>query len=145
MREGAMQESTEAAAGEDIEPYAVLAVADQLPRLQLLMLGIESDVRLRLAGIASDGTGMVAVGKLSYGVYLLHMLAIKVAEKIVPQSGGLWTSLATLAATWAVALVLAYAMSAALERPCIALGRRLSARAIDADSQLEPVGVIARD
>jgi len=50
-----MQESTEAAAGEDIEPYAVLAVADQLPRLQLLMLGIESDVRLRLAGIASDG------------------------------------------------------------------------------------------
>ena len=50
-----MQESTELAVGEDTEPYSVLAVADQLPVLQLLMLGIESDVRLRLAGIASDG------------------------------------------------------------------------------------------
>ena len=50
-----MREQAEEAAGVYGEPYSVLAVDDQLPVLQLLTLGIESDVRLRLAGIATDG------------------------------------------------------------------------------------------
>ena len=49
-----MREQTEEAAGESGQPYSVLAV-DQLSVLQLLTLWIDSDVRLRLAGIASDG------------------------------------------------------------------------------------------
>jgi DNA-binding NarL/FixJ family response regulator len=55
VRVGASQETTEDAAGESGEPYSVLAVDDQMPVLQLLMLWIENDVRLRLAGIATDG------------------------------------------------------------------------------------------
>jgi DNA-binding NarL/FixJ family response regulator len=55
VRVGASQGTTEDAAGEGGEPYSVLAVDDQMPVLQLLMLWIENDVRLRLAGIATDG------------------------------------------------------------------------------------------
>jgi DNA-binding NarL/FixJ family response regulator len=55
VRVGATQAATEEAADEGGRPYSVLAVDDQLPVLQLLMLRIESDVRLRLAGVATDG------------------------------------------------------------------------------------------
>ena len=55
MRVGARQDATKEAAGGGGKPYTVLAVDDQLPVLQLLTLSIENDVRLRLAGIASDG------------------------------------------------------------------------------------------
>ncbi len=55
MRVGARQQATEESADQGGQPYSVLAVDDQLPVLQLLMLRIESDVRLRLAGIATDG------------------------------------------------------------------------------------------
>jgi DNA-binding NarL/FixJ family response regulator len=53
--QGATEGATQEAAGVGGRPYTVLAVDDQLPVLQLLMLSIENDVRLRLAGIATDG------------------------------------------------------------------------------------------
>jgi DNA-binding NarL/FixJ family response regulator len=55
VRVGATQGAKEEAAGGDGEPYTVLAVDDQLAVLQLLMLSIENDARLQLAGIATDG------------------------------------------------------------------------------------------
>jgi len=55
VRVGARQVATEQLADEGGQPYSVLAVDDQLPVLQLLMLRIENDVRLQLAGIATDG------------------------------------------------------------------------------------------
>jgi DNA-binding NarL/FixJ family response regulator len=55
VRVGARQGATKEAAGGGGQPYTVVAVDDQLPVLQLLMLAIEKDARLRLAGIATDG------------------------------------------------------------------------------------------
>jgi DNA-binding NarL/FixJ family response regulator len=55
VRVGARRQATEESADQGGQPYSVLAVDDQLPVLQLLMLRIESDARLRLAGIATDG------------------------------------------------------------------------------------------
>jgi DNA-binding NarL/FixJ family response regulator len=59
VRVGARQETTPPAVGEGGGPYSVLAVDDQLPVLQLLMLWIENDARLRLAGIATDGNAAI--------------------------------------------------------------------------------------
>jgi CheY-like chemotaxis protein len=52
-------DATEDVASGGGKPYTVLAVDDQLPVLQLLMLSIENDVRLQLAGIATDGDAAI--------------------------------------------------------------------------------------
>jgi DNA-binding NarL/FixJ family response regulator len=60
VRVGATQDATQkATGGGGAKPYTVMAVDDQLPVLQLLMLSIENDVRLQLAGIATDGNAAI--------------------------------------------------------------------------------------
>jgi two-component system, chemotaxis family, protein-glutamate methylesterase/glutaminase len=51
--------ATREAVEHDPTRYSVLAVDDTPSVLQLLVLGIEGDVRLRLAGVASDGDDAV--------------------------------------------------------------------------------------
>jgi peptidoglycan/LPS O-acetylase OafA/YrhL len=64
---------------------------------------------------------LVFVGKLSYGIYLIHVFAIAVAHRL---AGGV--------AAYVLACVLstagAWVLSRLLERPCIELGRRWSRR-----------------
>ena len=55
MHVGAMREP----ARQDPNSYSVLAVDDTPSMLQLLVLWIESDARVRLAGVASDGDDAV--------------------------------------------------------------------------------------
>ncbi len=70
---------------------------------------------------------LVLLGKLSYGMYLVHLLALNIAERVVrPGSGNFAVSMAALVLACAVSAVVAYALSMAIERPGIAAGRRLS-------------------
>ncbi len=69
---------------------------------------------------------LVALGRLSYGVYLLHFFGLNAAEKLVrPGSGRIEVAAVTLVLAWATSAALAYALALVVERPCIALGRRL--------------------
>jgi peptidoglycan/LPS O-acetylase OafA/YrhL len=71
---------------------------------------------------------LVMIGRLSYGMYLVHLLAVRVAERVVrrgPENLVLATVALLLAC--AVSIVGAYCLSVLIERPGIAIGRRLSA------------------
>ena len=73
----------------------------------------------------------VMVGKLSYGMYLIHLLALNVAEKIArPGTGRPIVSIAALVLSWLFSIVLAYILAVAIERPGIAIGKRISSALI---------------
>jgi peptidoglycan/LPS O-acetylase OafA/YrhL len=70
--------------------------------------------------------GLVFVGKLSYGIYLIHIFGIAAAHRLVPAGGVPAYVLACLLSTAA-----AWVLSLVIERPCIELGRRWSRRLLD--------------
>ena len=75
----------------------------------------------------------VTIGRLSYGMYLLHYFGLNAAEKIAkPGSGRIEVAAVAFLLALAFTAGLAYVMARLVERPCIALGRRLSAKAIEA-------------
>jgi peptidoglycan/LPS O-acetylase OafA/YrhL len=79
---------------------------------------------------------LVAIGRLSYGIYLLHYFGLNAAEAIArPGSGRAEVGVLALALAWAISAAMAYAMALAVERPCIALGRRLSSKAIESHAR----------
>ena len=70
---------------------------------------------------------LLLVGRLSYGIYLVHLLALNAAEKLArPGTGNLLVSVAAYVLACSISAVVAYALHRAVERPCIAAGRRLS-------------------
>jgi peptidoglycan/LPS O-acetylase OafA/YrhL len=74
---------------------------------------------------------LVLTGQLSYGIYLIHRLGIQASERILPFGhDAWWQSACHLALTSGIAIGMAWTMWIALEKPCIALGRKLSERMI---------------
>lgn len=63
------------------------------------------------------------LGSISYALYLVHAIVLRVLERL--SFSGVWIPIVTIP----VSLVLAWLMHKFVERPMIALGRRLSARA----------------
>jgi peptidoglycan/LPS O-acetylase OafA/YrhL len=74
---------------------------------------------------------LVLVGKLSYGVYLIHILALNVAQRLVPSGQPPRTefsgvSLAAYLLACLISVAAAYGLYLIVEKPCIAIGRRWS-------------------
>jgi peptidoglycan/LPS O-acetylase OafA/YrhL len=66
------------------------------------------------------------VGELSYGIYLVHLLCLNVAEKAFPPGKGLAVPAYVL--TCLITIAVAYVLHRAVERPMIHVGRMLSLR-----------------
>jgi len=75
---------------------------------------------------------LVFVGRLSYGVYLIHMLCMSAVYKLFPAllhwRGG---NLAVFPLTCLLSVVVAWGLHVAVESPCIELGRRWSRKIMD--------------
>jgi peptidoglycan/LPS O-acetylase OafA/YrhL len=72
---------------------------------------------------------MVFLGRISYALYLTHNFGLNAMEKVVPEGWGLFGSLLTTATGLVIAVAISYALHVTVERPLIALGRRLAHRA----------------
>jgi peptidoglycan/LPS O-acetylase OafA/YrhL len=71
--------------------------------------------------------GLVFIGTITYGIYLVHILALNAAEIIFPPgSGRLWVSILALLAAIAIAVAMAYLLARTIEWPLRDIGRRLS-------------------
>jgi peptidoglycan/LPS O-acetylase OafA/YrhL len=70
---------------------------------------------------------LVKVGKLSYGIYLIHVLAIYAAQMIArPHTGYVAVSVLALLLTYALSIAGAEVLARLVERPLIERGRRIS-------------------
>jgi peptidoglycan/LPS O-acetylase OafA/YrhL len=75
---------------------------------------------------ALSNRALVFIGKRSYAMYLIHVLAINAVEKILPRfSAPTWLTVVGL--SYGASLLGACILQAAVERPCMAFGRELSA------------------
>ena len=71
---------------------------------------------------------LVSIGKLSYGIYLVHLLVGNAAAMVAPPgTGNILVSVATMLLTCVLSTALAAFLAVTIERPAIAMGRRLSA------------------
>jgi peptidoglycan/LPS O-acetylase OafA/YrhL len=69
---------------------------------------------------------LVFIGRRSYAMYLVHVLAINVVERVLPKLVSLhWTTVIGL--SYCLSLLGACVLYVGIERPCVAFGRRLSA------------------
>jgi peptidoglycan/LPS O-acetylase OafA/YrhL len=88
---------------------------------------------------------LVFVGRLSYGVYLVHVLAIIAVNRVLPvYPSPLVHGMAAYALTCAVAVGLAWLMSVLVEKKGIELGRRWSSRLLERAAVTAPVTLRAR-
>ncbi|EGD57212.1 acyltransferase 3 [Novosphingobium nitrogenifigens DSM 19370] len=70
---------------------------------------------------------LVEAGKLTYAIYLIHVLCIHAASGFVTRFAGpsfLWT----FVASYALALVVGAVVAAAVEQPLIRVGRKVASR-----------------
>jgi peptidoglycan/LPS O-acetylase OafA/YrhL len=75
---------------------------------------------------------MVFVGRLSYGMYLIHGLGISSAQKLLrPGSGRVEVSVLAFFLACALTVLAAYVLAVVIERPWIRLGRRWSLRVME--------------
>ena len=71
------------------------------------------------------------LGTLSYGIYLVHVLALNAAEKVFRPGSDQWLiSLAALLTAGLISIAMAYALHVTIEQRMIDLGRRWSQRFI---------------
>jgi peptidoglycan/LPS O-acetylase OafA/YrhL len=79
---------------------------------------------------------LVALGKLSYPIFLIHILAINAAEKIIqtlqPAASGLVWGLLTYGLVLLLTIPVAYVLNRTIGQPLMDIGRRVSARMIQA-------------
>jgi peptidoglycan/LPS O-acetylase OafA/YrhL len=69
------------------------------------------------------------IGRLSYGVYLVHMLAIAVVSRLAPLGEFGWAgSVLNYVLVCGASIVAAWGLHKVVEAPCISLGRRWSQR-----------------
>jgi peptidoglycan/LPS O-acetylase OafA/YrhL len=81
------------------------------------------------------------LGTLSYGIYLVHVLALNVAERIFHPGSGRWhISLAALLTACLISIAAAYALHITVEQRLIDLGRRWSRRFTESVSPAAAVG-----
>ena len=75
---------------------------------------------------------LVSVGKLSYGIYLVHILCLNVAQRVFPpHTGRVAVSIGAYLLTCVFAIVVAKLLAAVVEKPCIEIGRRWSKRILE--------------
>jgi peptidoglycan/LPS O-acetylase OafA/YrhL len=75
---------------------------------------------------------MVFVGRLSYGMYLIHGLGISSAQRLLrPGSGRVEVSVLAFFLACAFTILAAYVLAVVIERPWIRLGRRWSQRVME--------------
>ena len=83
------------------------------------------------------------VGRLSYGVYLVHMLCLSAVYKLFPAllhwRGG---NLAAYPLICLLSIGAAWALHVAVEMPCIELGRRWSRKIMDRAGKRRPVAAV---
>ena len=71
----------------------------------------------------------VFLGSVSYGIYLVHLLCIHVAEKVFPPaSGNLGIGVLAFALAIVITVFAAWLLHKAVEAPCLALAKRWSQR-----------------
>jgi peptidoglycan/LPS O-acetylase OafA/YrhL len=74
---------------------------------------------------------LALLGTLSYGIYLVHVLALNVAEKVFRPGSGQWMiSLFALLTACLISIAVAYVLHVTIEQRLIDLGRRWSRRFI---------------
>lgn len=69
---------------------------------------------------------LVAVGTLSYGIYLFHQLALNVAERVIPARFGLGGDLVTVVLGTFIVIVSCGLLHRYFEKPLIEVGRKLA-------------------
>jgi peptidoglycan/LPS O-acetylase OafA/YrhL len=75
---------------------------------------------------------LVTVGRLSYGVYLVHILCLNIAQKVFPpHTGNAAVSIGAYVLTCAISIAVAWLLAAVVEKPCIEIGRRWSKRILE--------------
>lgn len=77
------------------------------------------------------------VGEVSYGVYLVHILCLNIAEKLFPPDRGL--AIPAYALTCAISIAVAFVIHRTIEKPMIKIGKRLSQKQTSAPITVEPV------
>ena len=114
--------------------FALYRVADSARAEVLNDMAYTLGVAVLLAGILTEDTWvrsvlawrpLVFIGKVSYGIYLIHVLCIN-ASRMVVKNPYLVLTLSVVSSIAAAAV-----LYRTIESPLIAVGRRLSARIID--------------
>jgi peptidoglycan/LPS O-acetylase OafA/YrhL len=87
---------------------------------------------------------LVFIGRLSYGIYLIHVLCVNAAEKVFPPHTGsvAWTFAAFLLAC-GLSVAVAYVLYLLIEKPLIEIGRRWSRRVQEAPRRVPEPGRVA--
>ena len=81
---------------------------------------------------------LVSIGRLSYGIYLIHILCLNVAQKVFqPHTGNVAVSVGAYLLTCAVSVGVAWCLAAVIEKPCIEIGRRWSKRILEEGNSRE--------
>jgi peptidoglycan/LPS O-acetylase OafA/YrhL len=88
---------------------------------------------------------LVSVGKLSYAIYLVHILCLNVAQRVFPpHSGRVAISIGAYVLTCVIAIAVAKFLAAVVEKPCIEIGRRWSKRILEENRRDNIVTATAR-
>src|SRR5581483_8574535 len=110
----------------DLRPTVNLRGMSTLYALSVtILLGALVSSRSVAAQILSEPS-LVLTGKISYGIYLVHILCIDAVERVVKPNGGVAAGLLAYLAAFLTSAAVAYVAHFSLERPMIRLGRRLS-------------------
>jgi peptidoglycan/LPS O-acetylase OafA/YrhL len=88
---------------------------------------------------------LVSVGKLSYGIYLVHILCLNIAQKVFPpHTGNRFVSVGAYLLTCAISIAVARVLAILVEKPCIEIGRRWSKRIVEGSRREEVANVPVR-
>jgi peptidoglycan/LPS O-acetylase OafA/YrhL len=79
-----------------------------------------------IAGRILSNRGLILAGKLSYGIYLIHILCISAVEHIAKPGHGLVVGVLAYVGAFFLSMGVAYISHRSFEKPMIEMGRRLS-------------------
>jgi peptidoglycan/LPS O-acetylase OafA/YrhL len=85
----------------------------------------------------------LSVGKLAYGMYLIHLLAINVAEAVFKPGGNIVAAITAYVLAVALSIAGAAVLHVVVEQPMIEVGRRWSTRRTAGMARVERMGAQA--
>jgi peptidoglycan/LPS O-acetylase OafA/YrhL len=110
-----------------------------LSTLYAMALTIVIGALVTSRGVANrllSAPSLVLVGKLSYGIYLVHILCLSAVEKIAKPGLGIAVGVVAYVGTVLLSTGVAYILNRSLEKPMIVLGRQLADRLRPANSSV---------